>query len=412
MFGNASLVYELEVYALGLDLGAIKQVLGAVEAEAARYPGWEPVLWRARGEYERLRGNLDDAHAAFARCMAATAPAEPGEHPDELFFGAAACAVETLLELGRLAQAKDSVDAALAHAGAAHSGVRYHPLRRARALVAARLGDFASAEHELEALIDAARAAGTSGVRLGVLHEARTLVAAWRGDAEAAKRALDATREQLLRCPASGFSARYERLRAALRQTPAVAGVLDENPASLRPARADAAPATEVLVEHTLSACPDAAARAQHGLALLNRDPQASRGYLYLLRASGLSLVAALSENLEPEGIAEFVSSLFEAEIEGYDQPTMTAMLTAAADPSALLDSGVFEDAALRYVPVWIRARLGNESSLVGIAMLGHETEVVLSPRTTDLACALGSYLLRAGDTVVTEWSPAASAAR
>jgi hypothetical protein len=67
---------QLLAYCLSDDLLGVKQVLGQIEELAMMYPGWLPTLHYAKGEYQRIRGNLSSALEELKRALEKTAPGQ------------------------------------------------------------------------------------------------------------------------------------------------------------------------------------------------------------------------------------------------------------------------------------------------------------------------------------------------
>lgn len=83
-------------------------------------------------------------------------------------------------------------------------------------------------------------------------------------------------------------------------------------------------------------------------------------------------------------------------------------MVTMTVDMDAgriLLPFKPDDDAARFYCPIWIRANMGHQSSVVGVAALGYDNDT-LTPAVHAMANAFGDFLVRSGDTLLTEWSP------
>ena len=67
---------QLLAYCLSDELLGVKQVLGQIEDIARMYPGWMPTLYYAKGEYQRIRGNLSNALEELKRALEESAPGQ------------------------------------------------------------------------------------------------------------------------------------------------------------------------------------------------------------------------------------------------------------------------------------------------------------------------------------------------
>src|SRR5262249_35856877 len=153
----------LDIFALGGDLGAVKRISESLDQVSAKYPGWLASAHTARAEYARLRGDFETALSEFEECIRLSEPAAFDECADLAWYPAAAGKMETLIVLGRAAEAKAFGERAHRFSGGNPTGTRYHGVKRALALAESKLGDHATARERVRGLIEERTALGTTG---------------------------------------------------------------------------------------------------------------------------------------------------------------------------------------------------------------------------------------------------------
>ncbi|HKU40200.1 MAG TPA: protein kinase, partial [Polyangiales bacterium] len=243
------LPWQAAAYAACDDLTHTKRALDEIAPFAERFPGWEPVVCYARGEYERLRGDHAAALRHLQRGLSLTAA---GEH--QTWVHLAGAELRVLLALGRGAEALAngrSYAAAATRAGLAQleSFVQL-PL----ALALAQAGEGFEAISACEQTLASLTAAGTTGVLLGLVHETRALVADALGD-DAGAQESSAQAVRIYRAYANAaLSAKSERLKFGLQLTATRNVALRNEVTSL----------TRVAL--ILASCPDIHARARTAL--------------------------------------------------------------------------------------------------------------------------------------------------
>jgi tetratricopeptide (TPR) repeat protein len=402
LFGQSLRTGEVTLLGVVGDLSLLTQTLNAIEPLAERFAGWQSYAGYARARCDYLRGNHEASLAAFDTCSDLLRPKRPDAYPDGPWYVVEVGAVDALFELGRFEEASARAERALAVGDGCARGIRFDGIKRALALCEAKLGHHQAARERIDALIANRHALGTTGVWLGILYEARSLVELWGGRLDAAVEAFEQARGEYVRCPASGLAVRLE----ALRQHLLAAGVVPPSSSDIGTQEPDAiggsisAPAT--LISQALDRCRDATARAQRGLSLLCSQTGAVDGHLYLLQGPELELVASLGERPPPQGLRELAQARVMPQED--DQPTVAMALTNVAPPDhATLGFRVQGQSAaetFEYTSLCIRADLGGESALIGVAALGFAGPIELRPEVLALANAFGDYLLRSGTSV------------
>jgi hypothetical protein len=396
IFAHTNVKNELDVFALGGDLGAVKRITETLDGLAAKYPGWLPSAHTARAEYARLRGDLETALAEFEQCVALSEPTSFDECPDMAWYPAASGKLEVLIALGRASDAKAWGERALRFSGGRPTGARYHGVIRAVALAEAMLGDHASARARLQAIIDERIALGTTGVFLGILYEAAAYVSLWAGDADEFKRFCALASGEFSKFPSSGFKARHEALVEAGR--PLVSADTVPPPrlpvVDLRPRRE-----ATTMVSQAMQSVSHARLRAERGLSLLCERGNAAGGHLFLLSGTELAHVASESETGPPDpDLAAMLAAWF-ADALGDEAETCMgdadATSVGGSEPVWKSPDGKV------YHPVAIRASFGGASSPVGVAALRYESPDVAVAILAELASALGEYFLQTGAVTV-----------
>jgi tetratricopeptide (TPR) repeat protein len=395
IFGHSNLRNEIEIFALGADLGAVKRIMETLNQLARRYPGWLALAHTARAEFERLRGNLEAALEEFDRCIELSEPTSFDDCPDGAWYPAGAGKMEVLLALGRALDAKAWGERALRFSGGHPTGTRYHGISRALALAEAKLGEHAKARSRLATLIGERLELGTTGVFLGVLYEAAAYVGLFAGDAGEFQRFAGLAAGEFLKFPTSGFSGRYETLLEAARSVVSVAGAESSLHASLAVRGREEA---TTLVARTMQSLVHSQQRAERGLALLCERSQAAGGYLYLLRGSALALVASREEGPPDPQLDVMLAAWLDAAV---DDPLDEALETQVVDSDSTLADGPNarwkSPEGRSYHLVAIRTSFGGESSKVGVAALRYEGSTGSPLAIADLANALGEYFLQTG---------------
>jgi hypothetical protein len=392
---TTTLIPELAAHAFCGDLAGVKQVMARIEPLAAASEGWRGYAELAAAQFQQLRGDLEAARAAFARCAARTSRDAAGElRPLVAWAPAVAGHVETLVSLERFDEARAVGEAALVRCQKLGAGFISHGISRALALADAKLGDYAGAVARLDVLIAEQTALGVTGLNLGASYEARARIAIGSDAAsfeEYAKRTATEYRHGL----GSALGARWERLMAEARRASRRA----------QPRRADGpsdglatdvrTTATEMLSK-VLADASTARARAEGALRLLCDDRTARTGYLYLVGDGGLSLAASLGSVAAPDGLLQYVQEFFDREVaQNSDQ---TTALTAA-QTSALVERISFRDASgADHRPLLMASLVGGISRFAGVAVFVKRDGPERPASDVTLVGVLTAHLIESGD--------------
>jgi hypothetical protein len=388
---------ELAAHALAGDLGGVQQVRARILALAQAYPGWRPYAELAEGQFQQLRGNLEAAHAAFERCAAMTAP-DPDGGPRQVvpWPPAVAGSVEALTGLGRCEEARSYGERALATCETLAVGVLSHDISRALSMAEAKLGEYAKANARLDALIAAQRQLGVTGLILGASYEARARIAIWAGDDAALTEYAALAAREYRHGRRSPLGARWEQLMAEARRTSkrALAHLADFGASRL--VTAGRSPTAE-MVSDSLRGSSTPRDRAQRTLKLLCDDRGATRGYLYLIGETGLTLVASQGESAPPEGLLEHLEEYLEQELSGGGDET--AAISGEMEMGSLQERQCFksrEDVEHRLV-LLTSVSTGTVRH-AGIAALVEGARTGRPAGGAELVAALSTHLIEAGD--------------
>jgi hypothetical protein len=287
---HVELLPEVAAFAASSDLMRVKQCLGAIETLSRDFAGWAPVAHYARGEYNRLRGDLP---AALAEFEAGLVRIGTGQHA--VWVHLAGGLLATLLAMGQtqqvVARGRAFLNAAQAH-GLGHllSFIRL-PLAQA----SCRLEQHGQAVEQAQTAVDALLAVGASGVQLGVAYEVRAQVASALRDAAGFERFAQLCAEQYKVSESPGLSARYARLIAD-----AKAGELSVRDELLDAAEYSIASTTALgsQITSAMEGCRGPSERNQRCLELLIKHSRSVGGHLFLL-SDGQPLLAAQDDDRE-----------------------------------------------------------------------------------------------------------------
>ena len=285
-------------HALSRDLLGLRRSIDAMVRLCDEGYRLEAHAELARGEYLRERGELEASLRAIDSALE-LAPPERG-FVEQAALSARA---ETLLALGRPADAIRAADACMTLGGDPDRGRIAWRIRsaRVRALAEASLGDQRGAAARLDALIAEAQAIGSPTLS-GMLHEARARVALLLGDEEAYAKHRDATRRCFRGTRNPALVARADRLVEAggLPITgEQVIELLGDDVATVRGSRR-----RSMWVSEVLERCTGADERAARALEVVREETGANEAHLYLVQPDGLVHAAPSTWRRPPEEVA------------------------------------------------------------------------------------------------------------
>jgi tetratricopeptide (TPR) repeat protein len=330
-------------YAITRDVLGLKRCIEKLDALCKAGYGFSPYLDIARGEYYRERGQLDAAHAALSRALAAL--------PEEELFRrqrTLTALADVLLAQGRPAEAQRHADEAVAlslGADAVHITWRIR-CGRIAALALAAQGDHAGAARRLDQLLhDVARV--RSPTMSGALHEARARLALLMGDRDGYTHHLAETERCFRPTKNPALVARCDRLVEAgnpgSKRRP---GDLGDESMTRRDAGDD--------VSAAMASCEGRAERAARALELLQDATSGAAGYLYRLDSGALTLAASTAPAEPPVAWI----ALLQRAVETFDEDGATVVKAPRAPAGSL--------GATSWIPIVFSVREGPVVTVSG----------------------------------------------
>jgi serine/threonine-protein kinase len=398
MFSNAYIL-ELTAHAMARDLTGLRQVMDRIAPLSTRSPSWLAFHHLGEGHFRFICGEYDRALSAFDEALALTTP-EPGGPLRGLaaFPLAAAGRAETLIELGRVTEAKEAAERALAACAECKITVLSHAITRALALAEAKAGDHAGASARLEELIREQTALGVTGLHLGASYEARARIAIWTHDGPAIQHFGRLTAREYRHGQGSPLAARYQRLldesRAAIAR--GLPNLWELESTRLDEGRARPGSTTSI-VSSAFAGVDKMHERAARALRLLCGGKAELEAHLYLCADTGLSLVASQGAAGAPEGLREHLSDYLFRELHACDGETVVS--SNLTNPLSDAPAAFLDERGRRYTPICLVAALDAKARYAGVAVL-------VDPEDHDyqadagLASALGAHFIDVGDTL------------
>ena len=396
MFSQTSIL-ELTMSSLSGELTGIKQAGDRIAAQLERRPGWRTYAHLAEGHFQRCRGDLEAARAAFERCLSLCAPDPRGEPRVIAAWPTATAAhVETLIELGLAEDARLAGERALGICRELEIQVASYDIVRALALAEAKLGLHVRAAERLEHVIERQLELDVAGLFLGASYEARARVAIWAGDAPAFERYARLTASTYRHGRGSALGARYEQLmdeaqRAGLHVAPELSHIDPGLPATtgfgLRASAAE-------RVEQVMDGATDPAERARRALQLLCEAQGARAGHLYLTSEAGLWWAASIASEPPGDELLRFASVYLRQELDASE--TATQLEGEAPAASVLTPStSYWTDTMGQSLQVLsLPCPLSAKMAFAGVAVLAADGHGGMSDARL-IAVALGAHFAR-----------------
>jgi hypothetical protein len=318
------LLGRLTANAAADDLTRIKHTLDEIEVLAGRHTAWEPVRAYAHGEYQRIRG---DHEQALVQLELALLSMRAGQH--QIWPNVASAHVRVLLELGRHDAAKVAGESYLGAAEREQLGYCCDYIKMPLALTLAALGDTTLAASHADAVVQRFEALGSRGIHLVLAYDTRARVALAARDMAAYARYAGQCAEQCGAANSRVLNAKYERLKraAVAAEMPLPGPSFDPSPMLTA---LDGSQLTSVLVGYN-----QPYERAQRALELLLRQAGASEGFLYLLGAQGNNVAAQIGRREPSRALASFVDEYLESQLEDSAMNTRSQETELDAGPTA-----------------------------------------------------------------------------
>jgi tetratricopeptide (TPR) repeat protein len=386
-YEGSHLYPELMAYATVDDLVRIKQTQEGVEAMARRFEQWVPIVHFAHGEYHRIRG---DYHSALSEHQESLRLMEPGKHVT--WPHSVGALLKTLIALDRIEEAKEVGEKSLREAREKVGEVETLVIRIPYSVILAKLGEFESAIQQFILTDEKGRQLKMTGINPGMAYEFRAEVAILMKDEAGFRTYAKSCAEQLQKSHYSVLAARYEKLLQKARDAGLVVSedlvyadgtFEDESDSNV-----------QTIVSEMLTQCHNPIKRAQRTLELIVEQSKSAGGFLYSVQESGLTLRAQSDENPPPDEMDKMVHDYLMAEVEGYNDVTMTC-----ADLGAPTKNVVNWESHLdkNYFPVLLGHNTEEGYIITGVAILYTDQETFYNVpfETVD---ALSKFLYRAGD--------------
>ena len=392
MFANASIL-ELTAHAMARDLTGLRQVLDRILPQAEWSQSWRAVHHLGEGHFRFICGEHERALDAYERALALTTPEQDGP-PRVLnaFPQAAAGRVEALIELGRVAEARECAERALGTCESRKIGVMSHPIVRALALAEAKAGDYAGASARLEGLIREQTALGVTGLHLGATYEARARIAIWALDAPAIEHFGRLTAREYRHGQASPLAARYQRLmdesQAAVSRT--LPRLSDLDATRLEGATRHASLTS--IVSRALDGVEPMEERSARALRLLCGGKAEVEAHLYLYKTAGLTLVASQGAAGVPDGLRDHLSDYLFRELRSASDAT--ALFSDPPGPFVDVPTAFLAKTGRRFTPICLVSSAGSGSRYAGVAAVADQFHT-----DAGLASALAVHFIEIGDT-------------
>jgi tRNA A-37 threonylcarbamoyl transferase component Bud32 len=369
---DGHLIGEVTAHAAIGGLMQVKRTIDPIEALAKQHAGWVPILHYARGEYQRLRGDLT---AALRELEAGLKLTHAGGHC--IWGNLASASLSTLIGLGRSQEAVTRGRAWLEIAIEQGLGFVVSHLRMPLALAEMQVGELEAAGRTAEGAVVALRELGSTGIGLGLAYETCARVASAARDQEGFERYAGLCAEQYRASENRALIARYDRLLEEARQAEL------SIPLDVADAAAFTETGTGTIVSQIttmMEGCRGPTERAQRGLELLVKSSGSRQGFLYMLVDKAPALSAQLADRELPTEIEvlarESLLGEMRSQTEGHTQTaTITVTLMGELDKNdadeSLGPNSIWTlDNGERYRPVLLRHATSDGFVSVGLAVL------------------------------------------
>ena len=374
---ETSVLYEASAYGALGNLMALKRLLPTIEEHTRTRPGWRPHYQLAVGNYHHLRGDHARAVEEYERGLALEGTERHAGRVMLLIR-----LIRALVALGRADEARRRAQEALASYHDEPIFALYRDqLELGLAAAEAAVGEREAAVDRAKQCLARADARGDGGAVIVDLLVAAALVAHRAGDT-ALQEAITHRVGELAAKTQSTVLAKHHSQLLGMRTSTKFETVLSpvgvHSPESVHTLMA-------ADIRSDLERCKGPAERARRALQFLLEQAGGRRGFLYLLRGSGLECAAAVPETEPPNSLderaAEWLAAAFDS-----DGATSTASLDELSPPRA----GSFAF-------IEVITSLDGESVLAGVAAL-EPSGRTLSGVPRDIMVAIGEELVRSGD--------------
>jgi hypothetical protein len=349
-FENTHLLWQVTAYAAMDDLTRLKRTLDEIAPIATDNLGWQPVLAFARGEHQRVRGDLASARKGLAEALATS---KAGEH--QFWPNLAGAYVRALDESGDSAQAVQVGLEYLQDAERGETGFGIVSVLMPLSVAQAKI-QHPEAVANAERAIQIMQQVGTTGLNLGLAYEARARVALAHFDRTAWDKYSALTEAAFAPADNPTLFAKTRRLKRDAQKSQLAT---TQGPIQVSMQRGIAV----TVLKSKLRSCSDAEARANLALQMLAEQSGATDGILYRVTADGPVWVATVGE-LEPtEALHAMAREYIAGETHGHDTSTGSDL-----DTELRTEWTAFGEASFR--PVLLSHYVDSGYAITGLAVL------------------------------------------
>ena len=375
-FEGTHLIWQIAAHALAGDLTRTKHTLIEINAMCQRYPDWSPVRDYGLGEYHRIRGDLDNALAAFDAGLHITRAGE-----QQIWPYLAGAQLHTLHELGRDREALELGERYLAAAEQSELGYLINYIKMPICLIWAALERHSEAAIVAEGVVGEFQKLGATGLNLGLAYETRARVALAAGDSVGFERYAELVRETFQPTNNSTLAARVHKLMRDWQ------GITTGERTRTEERRGS------ISALSTLDTCQTSQERAQRALACLADASGATGGYLFLLAETGTACVAQMTDHEPPPAIRALVEEYLAEQSREWD--TRTGSLLGS---TSLIGDGWHVDSEFGvYRPVLLSHSVAEGIAITGVAVLAVAAQTPFVPPGR-LATELSRRVANIGD--------------
>ena len=354
---GAYLFAELLARSLADDLSGVRYIIDDLKRMADRFENWQPILYFARGEYQRIRGDYEAALSLLERALEL---ARPGRDPSWAYIAGAA--LKTLYALGRVDQALKLGRELLATAQSENIIQAREHIAMPLSLIEEVTGNSKRAISLIQTVIDGNERLGTTGLNLGLGYETRALLAAMMGDRENFEVYARLAAEQYKIFDNPVLKSKYEKLiLEARRRNISVSSELEQE------VDFSGGLAGDVVgqISDILSRCVTPGQRARLALTILMEQAGAQGGFLFGLDADDMILMSQLADDEPSLELIGQIKAYMDLQIGDYGDST-----TADMDDSSIVDLQWVGDKGFYYRPFLLGHMDRHGYRITGLAVL------------------------------------------
>ena len=335
------------------DAIGIRRNLPSIERIAQRFPGWQTLLWLAKGELARILGHYDVALGYYDRVLQV---ARPGHNLHWAYT--IGYRVQALVEAGRVAEARAEGYRAIEIAESVGYGIIMCGLQVAVAQAESALGDHVQAIARVDAALERVQQLDISGLYAALYYEQRARLALRVGDHKGFAFHLERCAQCCGTATDSPFAPRIASLRAE--------GRARHEAAESIPALPNAGAGGQLArVRRALRAITNTDECATRALELLVELTGAQAGHLFARQGEQLTLLASRAPAGDELGLCAALQRFVQLHELSCDETAVMDLSELA--PGASLQC-IENHAGLVYAPLLLSFDDGAQVRLVAIA--------------------------------------------